>query len=310
MRSQSGLSIGKPKFFPKKLIFPDLASARPMQTVLTIAGFDPSSGAGVTADLLVFAAHGLYGTACITALTVQSTVGVRSTHATSAGIVESTLACLNADIPPAGIKIGMLCNSSNILIISTWIEQLRRGHEAMPSGPVVPIVLDPVLRSTSGRELLDGPGVAALRERLLPLVDWVTPNLDELAVLSCMSVAQRDDLPRACQVLQNSIDRQASAPRLGVFATGGHLDPPDDFLLLPSGEGFWLPGDRVVTDATHGTGCALSSAFLSRLVLGDSLRDAAFRAKAYVVEALQTAPRSGAGPRPMNHLWPLLRVGI
>src|ERR1035438_5542736 len=98
MRRQSGLFIRKATFFPKKLIFPDFVRVRPMQTVLTIAGFDPSSGAGVTADLMVFAAHGLFGTACITSLTVQSTVGVRSTHAVSGEIVAETLGCLDVDI--------------------------------------------------------------------------------------------------------------------------------------------------------------------------------------------------------------------
>jgi hydroxymethylpyrimidine/phosphomethylpyrimidine kinase len=172
----------------------------------------------------------------------------------------------------------------------------------------VPVVLDPVLRSTSGRELLDEPGVAVLRERLLPLVDWVTPNLDELAVLSGETVASRDELPHACQALQNSIDRTSDGHRLGVFATGGHLDPPDDFLLLPNGDGFWLPGERVVTEAGHGTGCALSSAFLSRLVLGDVPREAALAAKLYVAGALRTAPRIGKGTSPINHLWKRIQV--
>ena len=279
-----------------------------MQTVLTIAGFDPSSGAGVTADLMVFAAHRLYGTACITALTVQSTLGVRTSHATPADVVEKTLACLHADTPPAGIKIGMLCNAENIRIICQHLEILQAVHWVSSDIQSVPIVLDPVIYSTSGRELLDGPGVAALRVRLLPMVDWVTPNLDELAVLSGEIVAGLDDLPRACKALKHLIDTGSGGGKsVGVFATGGHLDPPNDFLLLPSGEGFWLPGERVVTQATHGTGCGLSSAFLSRLMLGDPPREAALAAKAYVSEALRTAPGIGKGCGPMNHLWPLLR---
>jgi hydroxymethylpyrimidine/phosphomethylpyrimidine kinase len=279
-----------------------------MQTVLTIAGFDPSSGAGVTADLMVFAAHGLYGTACITALTVQSTLGVRTTHATPAAVVEATLACLNVDIPPAGIKIGMLADSDNIRIICNYLSQVNQPHHYSRKLPRVPIVLDPVLRSTSGRELLDGPGVIALREQMVPLVDWVTPNLDELAVLSGERVGRSGDLPRACQALQNTVDRKSGGHRLGVLATGGHLDPPDDYLLLPTGEGFWLPGERIVTQSTHGTGCALSSAFLSRLVLGDPAREAALASKSYVAGALRTAPTIGEGHGPINHLWPLHRV--
>jgi hydroxymethylpyrimidine/phosphomethylpyrimidine kinase len=279
-----------------------------MQTVLTIAGFDPSSGAGVTADLMVFAAHGLYGTACITALTVQSTLGVRLTHPVPAAVVEATLACLDVDIPPAGIKIGMLSNSNNIRSISDYISTINGLHHTSPTVPRVPIVLDPILRASSGRELLDEPGVIALQQQLLPLVDWITPNLDELAVLSGENIGSREELPRACQVLQNSIDRRSGGHRMGVFATGGHLDTPDDFLLLQSGEGLWLPGDLIVTQSTHGTGCALSTAFLSRLVLGDTPRQAALAAKSYVAGALRAAFKIGTGIGPINHLWPFDRV--
>jgi hydroxymethylpyrimidine/phosphomethylpyrimidine kinase len=212
------------------------------------------------------------------------------------------------DIPPAGIKIGMLANADNIFRICEYLLQLQLKHSIDLKSAHIPIVLDPVLRSTSGRELIDTPGVAALRDRLLPLVDWVTPNLDELALLTGETVTRRDDLPRACQVLQNTIDKKFGGPRVGVFATGGHLETPDDFLLPPSGEGFWLRGERIVTQATHGTGCALSSAFLSRLVLGDPPREAAVAAKLYVAGALRTAAKVGTGRGPMNHLWPLLRV--
>ena len=127
-----------------------------MQTVLTIAGFDPSSGAGVTADLMVFAAHGLFGTSCITGLTVQSTVGVRSTTAVSAEVVKATLDCLVSDLPPAGIKIGMLTTAENVGVVAEFLAAFRDEERR------VPVVLDPVLRSSSGRELLDAEGVAAI----------------------------------------------------------------------------------------------------------------------------------------------------
>ena len=277
-----------------------------MQTVLTIAGFDPSSGAGVTADLMVFAAHSLFGTACITALTVQSTLGVVSTHPTPAPVLRATLDCLEEDLPPAGIKIGMISTEDNALVICDYLEkhQLQHWHQ---SGGWVPVVLDPVLRSTSGRELLDPAGVTLLRDRLLPQVDWITPNLAELAVLSGVEAAARDDLPRACRALQTRTAQSPDGHRLGIFATGGHLDPPDDFLLLPTGQGLWLPGERVITRSTHGTGCALSSAFLSRLVLGDAPRQAAHAAKLYVAAALRSAVPTGTGRGPMNHLWTLAK---
>jgi hydroxymethylpyrimidine/phosphomethylpyrimidine kinase len=168
-----------------------------------------------------------------------------------------------------------------------------------------PIVLDPVLRSTSGRELLDAAGVAAMRVELLPLVDWVTPNLAELGVLAGQAVSSREDLPQVCRALQAQVAAHSNGRRLGIFATGGHLDPPDDFVLTPHGEEVWLPGERVVTRSTHGTGCALSSAFLSRLVLGDPPIQAAQNAKKYVAEALRRAVPVGGGHGPMNYLWPV-----
>jgi len=271
-----------------------------MQTVLTIAGFDPSSGAGVTADLMVFAAHGLFGTACITGLTVQSTVGVRFVYPTAATIVRETLDCLRSDLPPAGVKIGMVSDATNINIICEYLEQLRQLHEG--SNRVV-VVFDPVLRSSSGRELIDPAGLAMLREQLLPLVDWITPNLDELAVLSGHTVAEREDLPPACHALQDRIGKVHKRP--GVIATGGHINPPDDFMLTPEGDEAWLAGERVSTQSTHGTGCAFSSAFLSRLVQGDTPIQAAQAAKAYVAGALRTAVPRGAGNGPLNLLWPL-----
>jgi len=266
-----------------------------MQTVLTIAGFDPSSGAGITADLMVFAAHSLFGTSAITALTVQSTVGVRSTHPISAEILRETLNCLHADLPPAGIKIGMLANAAAVATVCDYLEEIR------PSLPHTRIVLDPVLRSSSGRELLDAEGVTLLRDRLLPLVDWITPNLAELSILTGLPVTQRDDLPRASHALQSQVSKKQGTS-LGVFATGGHLYPPDDFLLTPTGEDIWLPGVFVETRATHGTGCALSSAFLSRLVQGDNPAEAAYAAKQYVAAALQFAIPRGAGASSINHL--------
>ena len=185
-----------------------------MKTVLTIAGFDPSSGAGVTADLKVFAAHGLFGVSCITGLTVQSTVGVRDSEPVAAHVVRATLDCLREDLALDGVKIGMLATAENVAAVADFLGALR------DAGGKVPVVLDPVLRSSSGRELLEADGVALMKERLLPLVDWVTPNVDELAVLTGQRIAGHDDMPEAARALQHT------SRRLNVFATGGHLDVP------------------------------------------------------------------------------------
>lgn len=262
-----------------------------MKTVLTIAGFDSSSGAGITADLMTFAAHGLFGTSCITSLTVQSTAEVRTAYPVHAETVREMLDCLHADLPAVGIKIGMLALAETVASIADFIEELKHEENA----PV--IVLDPVLRSSSGRELLEPDGLEALRSRLLPLVDWVTPNLDELGALTSHDVDQRADLPDTARRLQQG------RPNLNVLATGGHLTPPDDYLLTAAGDSHWLPGERIDSTATHGTGCALSSALLCGLVQGRTAYEAAVGAKLYVAQAIRTAPKLGAGRGPMNHLW-------
>jgi hydroxymethylpyrimidine/phosphomethylpyrimidine kinase len=267
-----------------------------MQTVLTIAGFDPSSGAGVTADLMVFAAHGLFGTSCITGLTVQSTRGVHSTHPTDPEIIRSTLEALAEDLPPAGIKIGMLCSTVAVAEVINFLGRLR------DRGLGIPVVLDPVLQSSSGRELLEPSGVDLLRAGLLPLVDWVTPNLDELATLTGLPIESRADISAAAHALQSHAAGE-KAHKINVLVTGGHRDPPDDLLLAAGEEPIWIPGELVVSASTHGTGCAFSSALLSRLVLCDRPYAAALAAKRYVAEAIRSAVPQGGGHGPLNHLW-------
>lgn len=268
-----------------------------MSTVLTIAGYDPSSGAGVTADLMVFAAHGLFATSCITALTVQSTLGVFDTCPVAPATVSATLDCLRSDLPPEGIKIGMLATAANVTAVADFLERLRTSTHGLP------VVLDPVLRSSSGRELLDPDGMSQLRERLLPLVDWITPNLEELSILSGHEASNR------VGVLEAALKLQVMGRGLNVLATAGHLDPPDDYLLTAASKSHWLPGVRVETNSTHGTGCALSSALLSRLVMGDEPAAAARAAKKYVARALSTAKPLGKGRGPLNLLWPLQPLG-
>jgi hydroxymethylpyrimidine/phosphomethylpyrimidine kinase len=177
--------------------------------------------------------------------------------------------------------------------VSDFLEMLREEDTR------VPVVLDPVLRSSSGRELLAADGVAVMRKRLLPLVDWVTPNLEELGVLTGQVVGRREEMLDAARVLQ------VLGEELNVVATGGHLDPPDDLVLVGGEEAVWLSGERIASQSTHGTGCAYSSALLSRIVLGDGSKEAAVMAKRYVTEAIRTAAAIGHGVGPMNLLWPL-----
>ncbi|MBT9330661.1 bifunctional hydroxymethylpyrimidine kinase/phosphomethylpyrimidine kinase [Acidipila sp. 4G-K13] len=269
---------------------------------LTVAGFDPGSGAGITADLKVFAAHGLFGVSAITALTVQSTQGVRRVEPVAGALLRETLDCLAADVEIAGVKIGMLG--------STEVTEALAGFLAASGIPRSRVVLDPVLRSSSGKALLEEAGVRLLREKLLPQVGWVTPNLAELAVLTGLpEPAQPAEIPEAARALARMAAEtgRAAAGEAGlhVVVTGGHLDRPDDFLLAANGEERWFPGTRVETSATHGTGCAFSSALLSRVLLGDGPVEAVAGAKAYVRAAMKAAYPIGKGRGPMHHLYAL-----
>ncbi len=266
-----------------------------IETVLTIAGFDPSSGAGITADLAVIAAHGMFGTSAITALTVQSTLGVKASHLLSAPVLEATLECLIEDLPPAGVKLGMLGNKENVQVVVKILQELRSG------GWRIPVVLDPVMRSSSGRELLNRAGLDLLREELLPLVDWVTPNLLELGLLTGMEVHGPDEMEAA-------VDRLILGHAwLNVVATGGHLESADDLIALSDGRRKWLRGEKLVSRATHGTGCAYSTALMCGLVGGHDPLQAARLAKDFVAEAIRRAEIIGNGNGPMELLWPLRR---
>jgi len=262
---------------------------------LTIAGFDPSGGAGLTADLKVFAAHGFYGVAAATALTVQSTSGVRHVEPVSARLLSETLACLAEDLPLTGIKIGMLATAANVDAVAEFIESLLEDS--------LPIVLDPVLCSSSGYALLDAPGVDRLRARLLPLVTCATPNIEELFLLTGRNRPGGSSAPLREEIAAEAAALAAQFPNLAIVATGGHLASPDDYVLSTGAQPVWLPGEWVETPATHGTGCGYSSALLCGLAAGLTLAEAALAAKRYVTEALRAATPMGKGGGSMDHLY-------
>jgi hydroxymethylpyrimidine/phosphomethylpyrimidine kinase len=263
---------------------------------LTIAGFDPGSGAGVTADLKTFSAHRVYGVACISALTVQSTQGVRAVEPLSAALVRQTLDCLAEDVGLSGIKIGMLATSGIVNEVVSFLTGQSTGLDRSR------IVLDPVLRSTSGTPLLDANGVHLLRDQLLHRIGWITPNIRELAILIGEDPGGRDQVPAAAARLKEIAGRLGNE-ELNVVVTGGDLSRPDDFLLTASGEQHWFPGEKIATSSTHGTGCAFSSALLCGLISGSSAKESVAAAKAYVTEALRSAYPVGKGKGPINHLY-------
>jgi len=256
-------------------------SATPI--VLSIAGYDPSSGAGVTADIKTAAAHGCYAVTCITALTVQSTAGVRRVEPLRAVTVADTLAELAKDFEIAAVRIGMLGSAEVADAVAGFLES-----SAFPN-----IVLDPILKSSSGADLLDPAGVEVLKTRLLPLADVVTPNIDEAAVLAGMPVEDLDGMRAAAGRLQELGAR-------AVVVTGGHLLEPVDLLCYGEMEREY-PGRRIESRSTHGTGCAFATALACRLALGSGLTDAVGLAKQYVADAIASAVPIGRGKGPLNH---------
>jgi hydroxymethylpyrimidine/phosphomethylpyrimidine kinase len=258
-----------------------------LPVVLTIAGFDPSGGAGVLADLKAFAANNCYGVAAITALTVQNTQGVRAVCPTEAPLLKESIQALFADGRVTAIKIGMLANR-------TVAETV---HEVLESNPSLPSVLDPIYRSSSGSELLDASGFEFLRGLLLSRVTVVTPNMDEAAALTGLKVENLEGMKAAARKI---IEMGARS----VVVTGGHLDKAIDiFCEGPNLQTF--TGDRIKVENLHGAGCTFSSAIAANLALGRQLEDAVVLAKAYVTEAIRKAYAVGPGRVPLNHLYRL-----
>lgn len=258
------------------------------QIVLSIAGFDPSSGAGVTADLKTIAAHGGYGMGCVTALTVQSTQGVSRVEPITGATVTETLEKLAEDVEIAAVRVGMLGSAEVALAVAAWLASRKQQD----------VVVDPVLRASSGAFLLEPAGVEVLTRRLIPLAAVITPNWAEAAALVRREVRNLAEAAGAAEALQQMGARN-------VLVTGGHSELNTDVLRLESGAVHQIPGPKVVSKATHGTGCALATAIACNLAQGMDVPAAAKAAKEYVRKAIEAAYPIGKGSGPMNHLFKL-----
>jgi hydroxymethylpyrimidine/phosphomethylpyrimidine kinase len=251
--------------------------------ILSIAGHDPSSGAGVTADIKTIAAHGCYGVTCITSLTVQSTRGVKSVEPVEGRVITDTLEELMSDLEIAAVKIGMLGSADAARCVAGFLRRYQPRH----------VVLDPVLKSSSGANLLSKDGLQILKDRVLSMVSVITPNAEEAAALTGLTVTNLDEMGAAALRL-----RQAGVRN--VIITGGHLDPPSDLISLGATRGFvTLTGTKIVTHSTHGTGCAFSTSVACKLAQGKNLTAAAKAAKAFVESALKNPPVLGRGVGPV-----------
>jgi hydroxymethylpyrimidine/phosphomethylpyrimidine kinase len=287
--------------------------------ILTIAGFDPSSGAGVTADIKTIAAHGCYGVACITAMTVQSTAGVKRVEGVDPSLISETLLELVEDMDIVAVHIGMLGSGKVVKVVADFLSgqsssrqadsrqpnsrqplqpesrsETQRGRARLPN-----IVLDPVLRSSSGAALLDAVGTRLLVERLIPLSDVVTPNIDEAAVITGLKVTDLEEMRAASAKLH---EMGASA----VVITGGHLEKAIDLLSFTTPHGIEqevFKAERQRSNSTHGTGCAFATAMACHLALDRGLAEAALLAKTYVSAAISHGHPLGRGIAPVHHLY-------
>jgi hydroxymethylpyrimidine/phosphomethylpyrimidine kinase len=266
--------------------------------VLTIAGFDPSAGAGITADTKTIAAHGCYGVACITAITVQSTSGVRRVEPLDPGLVKETLEELASDLEIAAVHIGMLGSAKVAQAVANFLkahpEKDRPENVRFPN-----VVLDPILRSSSGAALVDADGIMLLTNQLIPLVDVITPNVDEAAILTGIEVKDLEGMKAAAARL-HELGSQA------VVITGGHLDKAIDLLSFKTKAGVKqeiFRAERLQSNSTHGTGCAFSTAIACHLAMDRGLAEATLLAKTYVSAAIASGQLLGKGVGPVHHLY-------
>jgi hydroxymethylpyrimidine/phosphomethylpyrimidine kinase len=254
--------------------------------VLTIAGFDPSSGAGVTADIKTIAAHGCYGIAAITALTVQSTTGVRRMEPVDVKFLRESLDALVEDVKVSAVHIGTLGSADVVSEVASFLKKSQ-----LPN-----IVLDPVLAASSGAKLLDDAGRKFMIQELLPLSTVITPNAHEAGVLIGLEVISIDDMKVAANRLREMGVKN-------VVVTGGHLDVAIDLLNFSDGGVQTFKSERLESNFTHGTGCAFSSSIACHLAQGRPLAEAVLLAKAYVTAAISNGYPVGKGTNPVNHMY-------
>lgn len=256
-----------------------------MRTALTIAGTDPSGGAGIQADLKTMTAHRVYGMSAITAVVAQNTTGVTGIMEVTPEFLAEQLDDVFTDIFPDAVKIGMVSSSALIRVIA---EKLKQYHAKN-------IVLDPVMVATAGSKLISDEAISTLKEVLIPLADVITPNIPEMEVLSGMTIQSDRDMERAAAKFAGDTCHCA------VLCKGGHQLNDANDLLYADGENLWFYGKRIATSNTHGTGCTLSSAIASNLAKGRGLAESVRRAKAYLSGALGDMLDLGKGSGPMNH---------
>ena len=254
-----------------------------MKTVLTIAGSDPSGGAGIQADIKTLTVNGVYAMSAVTALTAQNTLGLISVCEISPEFLEQQLDAVFTDIYPDAVKIGMVSSAKLIEVIAERLNYYKARN----------VVLDPVMVSTSGSRLIDEAAVSVLIEQLLPIADIVTPNIPEAEFLSGIKISCHEDMLHAAEII--------SINDCAVLCKGGHSISDADDLLYSDEKTVWFKGKRIDNPNAHGTGCTLSSAIAANLAKGLDAENAVRTAKEFISEALEAMLDLGKGSGPLNH---------
>lgn len=257
-----------------------------MKTVLTIAGSDCSGGAGIQADLKTITVHGLYGESVITALTAQNTMGVADIMPVPPEFLEEQLACIFSDIVPDAVKIGMIPGIEQMQVICACFQKYQPKH----------VVIDTVMVSTSGRNLMEPEAVAYYKKYLLPMADLYTPNIPETELLTARSIKTKEERLEAARELS----RQYPG---AVLIKGGHAEKQADDLLFIRGRAIWFPQKHIENSNTHGTGCTLSSAIACGLAEGLGIEESVRHAKEYITGAIADGMNLGRGNGPLNHMY-------
>lgn len=260
-------------------------SHKKQPVVLTIAGFDPTAGAGIIADIKTFASFNCYGIAVTTAITAQDTSKVYTSNCLSTSLVAEQLKFLSEDFSIDSIKIGMLANKEIVLAVVDFLVLQKPKF----------VIVDPLLYSTSGYPLLNLSAKNLVIEKLFPLATLITPNLKEASLLLGEEVTNLEDMKKA-------ITKLHSLTNTAILIKGGHLDE-DPIDLFYDGHNYKIFSTERISKSAHGTGCALSSAIAALLACGNDLVSSIEIAKYFITEALRTAQKLGKGDNLLNHFW-------
>ena len=256
-----------------------------LHVALSIAGTDPTGGAGIMADLKSFQARSVYGMAVVTSVVAQNTKGVQLIRHLDQEILEEQLKSVFQDIVPDAIKTGMLAQVETIELVASYLAEQK-----------CPYVLDPVMVATSGDRLIEEDAIQALKTKILPLATIITPNLPEAEVLVGRTLKSENDIMNAGRWIRKELEVK------NVVIKGGHLAKvASDYLFLEDGEVRIISAARIATNHTHGTGCTYAAVITAELAKGRTVAQAVETAKRFITEAIQTVPELGHGNGPVNH---------